>query len=67
MVGTQLSHLGTLSVTSLCLHTLSLHCVIRVCSLDHITRLTAQDRPSIGDQNQYLFCKQKMLLTDFYK
>jgi len=67
MVGTLLSHLGTLSVTSLCLQTLSLHHVIRLCSLLHITRSTAQDQPSIGDQNQYLFCKQKMHLTDFYK
>jgi hypothetical protein len=67
MVRTQLSHLGTLSVTSLCLQTLSLHRVIRLCSLDHITRSTAQDRTIIGDQNQCLFCKQKMHLTDFYK
>jgi hypothetical protein len=67
MIGTQMSHLRTLSVASLCLQNLGLHCVMLLCSLDHITRLTAQDRPSIGDKNQYLFCKQKMHLTDFYK
>jgi len=67
MVGAQLSHLGTLSVTSLCLQTLGLHCVICLCSLDHITRLTAQDRPSIGDGISIYFAKRKCIFTDFYK
>jgi len=62
MVGTQLSRLGTLGVTSLCLQTLSLHCVIRLCSLDHITIATARDRPSIGDRISIYFANRKCIL-----